>query len=216
MPCPIVGRAGRVFHVVNRAIQDQLLFRDFGEYLAFQQRMVWALEVEPTRLLAFCLMPNHWHLLLQPRPDLEVSRFVKWLTSTHAKNLRRWRGSEGRGAVYQSRYRISAVDTERYFYVATRYVERNAARGGLVERAEQWPFGSASEAPRLQGIQLATWPVPRPSSWLTYLNDAESPADLDFIRRRTRRNEPIGEPRLDAEGAMTLESPIAIPAFASE
>jgi putative transposase len=190
----IAGRAGRVYHVVNRAIEGQLLFRDFGEYLAFQHRLIRALTLVPTRLLAYCLMPNHWHLVVQPHTDEELTLFIRWLSMTHAKALRCWRGSPGRGAVYQSRYRASPVQTERYFYIVMRYVERNAARAGLVERAQDWLWSSASAAVALQGVQLAPWPLPRPRGWSAFLNEGESAADVEFIRLRTKRNEPIAQP----------------------
>jgi putative transposase len=198
----IAGRAGKVFHVVSRAIEGQLLFRNFGDYLAFKRLVARAVEVSRIRVLAYCFMPNHWHFILWPRSDDEVTRFVRWLAATHARALRRWRGSEGRGAVYQSRYRASALDTERYFYIAMRYVERNALRAGLVDKAEDWPWSSASGAALVPGLPLASWPLPRPRNWRAFVNAMEAPADVEFIRRRTERNEPIA--REDEEVALTL------------
>jgi putative transposase len=201
---PAAGTAGVVFHVVNRAIEGQLLFRDFGEYLAFLRLLARALERVPTRLLAYCLMPNHWHLVLWPTADGELTAFVRWLTAIHARNLHRWRGSEGRGAVYQSRFRASAVDTERYFYTAVRYVERNPIRGGLVARAEEWLWSSASPTTALQGIHLTTWPLTRPLGWSSFLNDEDAPAELALLRRRTHRNQGITQPH-------TTQADLAIP-----
>jgi len=197
---PIAGRADHVFHVVNRAVEGQLLFRDHGEYLAFKHLLVRALAVSPIRILAYCLMPNHWHFVLWPRTDEELTTFIRWLSMTHARALRRWRGTEGRGAVYQSRYRASVVETERYFYIGMRYVERNASRAGLVARAEEWPWSSASGAGRV-GIALAAWPLARPKKWTAFLNEGDSPADLEFIRCRTRRNQPIAQSSDDGEPA---------------
>ena len=199
---PIAGRAGHVFHVVNRAVEGQLLFRDHGEFLAFKHLLARAIAAAPIRVLAYCLMPNHWHFVVWPRTDEELTVFVRWLSMTHARSLRRWRGTEGRGAVYQSRYRASIVETERYFYIVMRYVERNASRAGLVSRPEEWPWSSASAAGRV-GIALAAWPLPRPKRWTAFLNEGDAPADLEFIRCRTRRNQPIAQPSDDNEQAET-------------
>jgi putative transposase len=188
---PSDGFGGTVFHAVNRATQDQLLFRDHGEFLAFQHLLARALVERPIRLLACCLMPNHWHMVLWPAADTEMAAFFHWLCGTHARALRRWRGTEGRGAVYQGPFRAVPVETETYFYRVIRYVERNALRAGLVDRAEAWPWSTASPVCRMQGIDLAPWPVERPRRWLEFVNDIEPVPDLDFIRDRTSRRKPI-------------------------
>jgi putative transposase len=213
---PVAGSAGVVFHVVNRAIQGQLLFSDFGEYLAFQRLLARALETVPTRLLAYCLMPNHWHFVLWPRIDGELTAFVRWLTKTHAQSLRHWRGTVGRGAVYQGRFKASGIDTDRYFYTAIRYVERNPVRAGLAATAEDWLWSSASETGQMQGIQLAKWPLPRPDRWSSIRNEVEPGRELEFIRQRTGRNEPLAQPhRREAALAVPDAERVAIPETAS-
>jgi len=72
-----------------------------------------------------------------------------------------------------------------------RYVERNARRAGLVERAEAWPWTSASPVSRMHGIELAPWPLARPKDWLQFVNEEEPIPDVDFIRDRTARRKPI-------------------------
>jgi len=177
---------------MNRAIRGQVLFGDVAEYLAFQHLLAHALSEVPTRLLAYCLMPNHWHMLLWPAADSELTAFVRWLTATHARRLHRWRGTTGTGAVYQSRFRAVPVENEGYFYRVARYVERNAVRAQLAERADGWPWCSASPAGRLHGIELAEWPVERPPNWLRFVNDEEPVGDVDFIRAQTACGDPIG------------------------
>ena len=187
------GSAGVVFHVVNRAVQGQLLFQDFGEYLAFRPLFVHALEIVPIQVFAYCLMPNHVHLLLSPSVDGQLGAFMKRLTSRHAQSLRRWRGTEGRGAMYQARFRASAVDNEDYFYTVARYIERNPVRAGLARQAEDWLWSSASPSGAMHGVELAEWPVPKPRNWHTILQDTESDKTLDFLRTRTRRGLPISD-----------------------
>src|SRR5690349_320974 len=92
---------GTTFHVVNRAIEGQLLFRDFGAYLAYMRLLARTLERVRVDMFGFCLMPNHVHFLLRPSGERDLVAFMQRLTSQHAMGLRRWTGTKGRGAVYQ-------------------------------------------------------------------------------------------------------------------
>ena len=185
------GRAGIVFHVMNRATQGQLLFRDHSEYLASHHLLARALVERPIRLLGYCFMPNHVHMVAWPSTDLQLTATMHWLFATHARALHRWRGTDGRGAIYQARFRAVPIQNETYLYRALRYVERNPVRGGMTDRAEAWPWSSASPVSRMHGIELAEWPVPKPADWLDFVNTPEPAPDLDFIRTCTAKGKPI-------------------------
>jgi putative transposase len=187
----ITGRAGVVFHVVNRATQGQLLFRNHGEYLAAHHLLARALIARPIRLLAYCFMPNHVHMMVWPSKDGELTATMHWLFATHARQLHRWRGTDGRGAIYQGRFRAVPVHSDRYLFSSGRYIERNPVRGGLTDRPESWPWSSASPVSRMHGIELADWPVPKPTDWLAFINQPDPTADLDFIRSCTAKGQPI-------------------------
>jgi putative transposase len=211
-PRPFGEIAQTTFHVVNRAIEGQLLFRDFGAYLAFIRLMSRALARVPIDMFAFCLMPNHWHLLLRPTAERDLVAFMQWLTSQHAMGVRRWTGTTGRGAVYQSRYWASAVHEQLYFCRVARYIERNPVRAGLADRTAGWLWSSASSVGPVQGITLAEWPVPRPCHWRSFVDGIESQQDLDYVRLRTRNRLPIGEPlELDALSATVEPGRPAVP-----
>jgi putative transposase len=206
---PTAGFAGATFHVVNRAIHRQLICRDFGEYLSFVHILRWSLHQSAVDLFAFSVMPNHFHLLVRPVGEKDLPIFMHRLQMTHALSLRRWRGTEGRGAVYQGRYRASRVHDESYFYRAARYVERNPVRAGLSERPDEWLWSSASPIAAVQGIRLATWPVPRPAGWTDFVNQVEPESDLAFIRRRFKRREPLIEADLEAATPATQPAGVA-------
>jgi putative transposase len=184
---------------MNRATRGQVLFRDPGDYLSFQALLARALEHKAMPLLGYCLMPNHWHMALWPSTDDHISRFVQWLSASHARRLHRKRGTSGCGAVYQSRFKAVPVHAETYFYRVLRYIERNAARADLCDRADDWAWSSASAQGRGMGIVIAEWPIPRPPHWLDFVNDHEPLADLDFIRTQTTARDPIGP--VDFRGA---------------
>jgi putative transposase len=195
---PSVEFPDSTYHVVNRAIYGQLLCRDFGEYLTFRRILAYALSQVPVDLYAYALMPNHWHLLVRAKSPKQLAAFIHLLSMIHGLELRRWRGSVGRGAVYQGRYWATVVHDDTYFYRVVRYVERNPVRAGLVDRASEWLWSSASPTGALQGIVLAEWPLPRPANWSAFVDEVEPARDLDFIRKCTRRGRRIIEPSTDA------------------
>ena len=118
-------------------------------------------------------MPNHWHFVLSSRVDGELSRFMHWLTTTHARRWQLAKGVDGQGAVYQGRFKAIPIETERHFLWVCRYVERNALRAGLVERAEDWRWGSLwrrhNAAAAADGPTLAAWPIVAPADWSTHV-----------------------------------------------
>src|SRR3989304_3100458 len=158
------AEGGYVYHVLNRANARMTIFEKDGDYEAFETVLLEAVERTETRLLAYCLMPNHWHLVVWPRKDGELSRFVGWLTLTHTQRWHAHRHSTGSGHVYQGRFKSFPTQEDEHFYTLARYVERNAQRANLVRRAEQWPWGSLARW--LRGSTedralLASWPLPR-------------------------------------------------------
>jgi putative transposase len=129
--------------------------------------------------------------------------FVQWLCAIHARRLHRKRDTAGCGAVYQSRFKAVPVHDETYFYRVIRYIERNAVRADLCDRADDWAWSSASAEGRGMGIVIADWPLVRPPHWLDFVNDNEPLADLNFIRMQTASREPIGPVGLhDADRAI--------------
>jgi putative transposase len=127
-----------VYHVINRGVGRMRLFRKPGDYEAFERVLGETLEMRPMRLLAYCLMPNHWHLVVWPQRDGDLAAFMQRLTITHA---RRWLANRrGRWArhVYQGRFKSFVIQRDEHLLTVARYVERNALRAGLVKRAELW------------------------------------------------------------------------------
>jgi putative transposase len=123
------------------------------------------------RIIAYCLMPNHWHLLLWPERAGELSRFLHRVTGMHASRRRRETSTTGQGAVYQSRFHAVGVGDTKHLFVVWRYIERNPLEAALVSRAEDWPWSSAAQAAgRSSELRLDDGPVARPAEWLTVVN----------------------------------------------
>jgi putative transposase len=186
------GMAGVVFHVLNRGVRRLRLFDRPGDYGAFLQVFREAQDRIPIRCLAYCLMPNHFHLVLWPRADEELSAFMAWLTATHSKRWHAWRRTAGTGHVYQGRFKAFPVSCDTHFLRLCRYVERNGLRAGLVSRAEYWPWSSLeARANDRCLISLAEWPLDRPADWidLVQLDAVEETVEL---RRAVTRGSPYG------------------------
>lgn len=171
------------------------LFLKEADFEAFERAIEQTLETRPMRILAYCLMSNHWHMVLWPESDGDLGAFMQKLTITHARNWQINRGRVGYGHLYQGRYKSFPVQNDEHFYQVVRYVERNALRADLVRRAENWRYSSLWR--RLKGTSedrkmLSDWPLARPRSWLQFVNQAQSDAELAAIRRSVQRGQPYG------------------------
>ena len=132
------------------------------------------------RIIAYCLMSNHWHFLLWPLEDLALSRFMHWLTGTHARRRRRWTNTVGEGAIYQARFWAQPIFDALHLLAAWRYIERNPVEAGLVTRAEKWPWSSASEVD-FEALKLDLGPVPKPGNWLEIVNAGYVDHLIDYL-----------------------------------
>jgi putative transposase len=171
-----------------------VIFQTKGDYYEFERVLIQALQRVPIRLLAYSAMPNHWHLLVWPRADHELPRFMHWLTMTHAQRWHQRHLSTGTGAVYQGRYKAIPIQSESHFLVACRYVERNPLRAGLVANAEDWRWSSIWRRRHscLDGI-VHECPTPLPERWMTFVNEPQTEQELHACREAVRRNLPLGD-----------------------
>lgn len=202
-----VAPGGVIFHCLNRGNDRRTLFDDDGDYAAFERVLEAALAAVPVRLLAYCLMPNHWHLVLWPRLDGELGRFMQRLTTTHVRRWHTHRHSGGRGHLYQGVYKSFPVQDDGHFLTVARYVERNPLRANLVDRAEDWRWGSLGRRSRGSAQDrglLGEWPVDRPAEWVATVNEPQSEAELSALRESLRRGRPFGGPAWQADAAARL------------
>lgn len=187
---------GLVYHVLNRAVARTRLFDKPADYDAFERVLAEAHERHPLRILSCCLMPNHWHFIVWPGRDGLLTDFFRWLTHTHTMRWHAHRHSSGTGHLYQGRFKSFPVQDERYLLTACRYVERNALRAGLVERAQDWRWCSAAKRlgePPPWLMPQRDWPVGVGDRWLALLNRPQTPAEEQALRQSIQRGQPYGD-----------------------
>jgi putative transposase len=170
------------------------LFDHPGDYRAFLRCLAEAHARVPVEVFAYCIMPNHFHLIVRPSEDSHLSDFMRLATMTHSKRWQAARGTVGLGGVYQGPYRRLPIQTERYFFSACRYVEANPLRARLVGRAEDWEWSSlAARGNNFSILKLADWPILQPEPWQQIVNAAVARPDLDQMRSCIRRSVPYGD-----------------------
>jgi len=185
-----VTTAGIVQHVMNRGNRRVTIFRQPADYEAFIALLLEAGCKFKVRLLAFCLMPNHWHLVVVAEEEGAISLYMRWLTGTHVRRYHKLYGLEGTGHLYQERYTSVLVQSDRHLLTVLRYVESNARRARLVSRAEDWPWSSLGVPDAVRSGLVADGPIPRPADWLERVN--QPLRGLAKVRECVVRGRPFG------------------------
>jgi putative transposase len=187
--------------VIARANGGGAVFRSRRDYVEFLELIEGAWERFGAPALAYCLMPNHVHLVLRPDEGDSISRWMQWLLTRHAMRLNKRRAAMG--AVWQPRFRGFPIEEDAHLLTVLRYVERNALRARLVERAEDWPWGSLAQRggrtspPWLAAVDLSP-------GWRDWVNEPQTAAELEAIRTSVNRGAPFGAEAWRAETAMAL------------
>ena len=201
-----IAPSGLIYHVTNCASGKLVMHRNDNDFAAFEHILIEAHQRQPMRILGYCVMGNHWHLVVWPSAEGQVSRFFNWMTLTHAVRWRVAHRSVGQGHLYRGRFKAFPVQRAKLPELL-RYVERNALSAGLVERAEAWRWGSlwAREkgSAELRGV-LRDSPVELPANWRKYVNQAISPKDLARLELSERREQPYGDDRWLAQTVARL------------
>jgi putative transposase len=191
---PRNATGGVIYHVLNRGNCKMRIFDKPGDYFAFLKVLEQARERTGMRILGYCLMPNHWHLILWPVADGDLSKFVGWVSTTHVRRWREHRDSAGEGHLYQGRFKSFPVEDDQHLLTVLRYVEANPLRAKKVKRAEAWEWSSLRD-PKAAGpapVALARWPVDRPRAWIETVNEVIAKPALDEIRLAVARGRPFG------------------------
>lgn len=185
----------QIYHVINRANGRLKIFEKDTDYRLFEELLEKAQKETAMRVLAYIVMPNHWHLVLQPREDGDLGTFMHRLTNAHTRHVRVSTRTIGYGHLYQGRYKSFLVSEDSYLLALIKYVERNPVRARFSSLCEDWQWGSAWR--RLKGTPqqqklLSESPTPLPKNYQTWINTSEKEENLEILRRSVNKGVPFG------------------------
>ena len=208
-----VASGGLAYHVLNHAVGRTTIFRKETDYEAFERVLEQVHQRLPVPILAYCLLSNHWHMVLWPRADGQLSEFLRLLTVTHTQRWHAHYHTAGSGPLYRGRFKSFPIQEDGHLLTVCRYVERNALRAGRAPRAEAWRWGSLwhrIEAKRAVPwlLPMGDWPVAPPRDWALRVNQAQTEQEVKALRLCVQRGTPFGDEtwRSLTAGRLALES----------
>jgi putative transposase len=189
----IVG-AGYPHHVIERGNNRERVFRDskdYDKYLSFLSKYSKEKEVA---VLAYCLMPNHIHLLVRPPGDEVLAKMMQGIALCYSKYFN---GANGRtGRLWECRYHSTVIDEDSYLWTVSKYIEKNPVRAGIVKRPEDYPYSSAkghifgTKDPLLKEPLLDKSEL---SEYRKFLRSEDDKKIIEEIRKQTRSGKPLGD-----------------------
>lgn len=190
-----VAVGGVVYHVINRSNGRVRIFDTSQEYAHFESLLLEGVELTGMRILAYTIMPNHWHLVLYPSKDGQMSEFMRWVTTTHVRQVRAKTGTIGSGHLYQNAYKSFPIGGDKYLVDVIRYVEQNPLRAHLVSKAEEWKWSSLFNRKRdteKSRTLLAPLPTELPVNYLESVNTILQEYSIKEIRHAISKGAPFG------------------------
>lgn len=180
------------YHVINRGNGRQQVFHKDGDYGAFIDVLLGARQRYGVKTLAWCLMPNHFHLLVQPEEAALLNKWIQWVMTTHVRRYHKHYGTSGH--LWQGRYKSFLVQDDEHLLTVLRYIEGNPVRAMLSPTAAHWPWSShqtrdsASEEQRPDPL-----PIAMPDNWSAFVDTPLTDAEIQKIRNSVNRQAPFGE-----------------------
>lgn len=203
-----IAKGNIVYHVLNRANGRLKIFKKPADFEAFEKILAEGIERFNMRLCGYCIMSNHWHLVLWPRHNGDLSAFMKWITVTHSHRWHTAHKTVGIGHLYQGRYKSFPVQDSVYYLTLLRYVESNPLRAELVKRSIDWPWSSlAIRCGEEKPMHLSDGPMPLPRRWKR-LVDGFADVPTDQIETCIQRGRPWGDEKwkLKTADQLSLQS----------
>jgi putative transposase len=190
-------QGGYAYHVINRGNGRATVFHKPQDYEAFLSLLSEAKKRHRVKIFGFCLMPNHFHLVVEPAHQTALSQFMQWLLTSHVRRYHKHYGSSGH--VWQGRFKSFAVQRDEHLITTLRYVLQNPVRAGLSETVREWPWSSAR---RRQLVDRS--PVDEEIRWSEQLESRLDELQVATIRECLNRQRPFGQSEWQTEMAVTF------------
>ncbi len=203
-----ITKGNIIYHALNRANGRLRIFKKPRDFEAYEEILAAGLDRFDMRMCGYCIMPNHWHLVLWPKADGDLSEFMRWVTQTHSQRWHASHGTVGIGHLYQGRYKSFPVQSNAHYLTLMRYVESNPLKAGLVEKAGQWAPSSLAirTGNNDKPITLCKSPVELPKQWHRMVNNIATidQGIMSKIERSIDRGSPLGDDKWIAQTAAEL------------
>jgi putative transposase len=202
-----ITNGGIVYHAMNRANGRLGIFKKPLDFIAFENILAAGIEQFSMRVCGYCIMSNHWHMLLWPPEDDTLSKFMHWVTVTHARRWHMAHGTTGIGHIYQNRFKSFPIQSNWRYLEALRYIEANPLAAGMVQNAADWPWSSFVQRinPEIdKPFQLDPGPVPLPENWAEIVNRAVDEEEIAELRNCMKKGCPYGEEEWKTKTAKEL------------
>jgi putative transposase len=190
---PRIDVGGEIYHIINRANARLQIFFKEEDYQLFESILHDAVEKYSMRVLAYCIMPNHFHLVLQPRKNGDLQKFMQWLTLTHTQRWHVQNRTIGSGSLYQGRYKSFLIQQDQHLLTVIRYVERNPLRAKLVKKLQNWKYSSSYyKLNLLKSSIVSASPVTLPVDYVHFLEQPLTATELEETRNSVNKGKPFG------------------------
>lgn len=203
-----ITKGGYLYHVINRSNGRLRIFRKPGDFMAFEKIIAEGLPRYDMRLCGYCIMGNHWHLLLWPTYDGDLSEFMQWLGVTHTNRWHAAHNTTGMGHVYQGRFKSFPLKGDQHYLSVLRYIEANPFRAKLAAKPQDWTYSSLAKRMGFakNDIKLTTGPTRLSRNWPEKVLDfAQYEQQTDEIRKCIKRGRPFGDKQWIEETAIQLQ-----------
>jgi len=207
---------GLLYHAINRGNDRRVVFSDDEDHHAFLESLGRTQLRYPFRLYGYCLMSNHFHLLLRPEPGVTISRILQSLTVAHTWRFHRRHRSTGH--VWQGRFKSPVVQDEGHFWAVLRYIEANPLRAKMVSDPadHRWSsylaHGEGRADPLLDSFpeweNLGPDEQSRRAAWRRKVKSVQPEEEVEAIRRSLRGGTPLGDPAWVESMAARLGRPL--------
>jgi putative transposase len=189
----IVG-AGYPHHIIERGNNRERVFIDSSDYEKYLFFLSKYSEEKEAPVLAYCLMPNHIHLLVRPSKEEALAKMMQAITLCYSKYFN---GENGRtGRLWECRYYSTVIDGDNYLWTVSKYIENNPLRAGMVKRPEDYPYSSAwahivGRKDPLLGEPL--FDKSQLDEYRRFIRSDEDKKITEEIRKQTRLGKPLGD-----------------------
>jgi len=128
------------YHCINRGVGKNTIFFDQEDYQGFADDVANIAKPYSIDLAAFCLMPNHWHIVLYCNDSRLMSEFFRKILNNHTRRHHTKYRTIGHGSIYQGRFKSFLIKDELVLNTICEYVLQNPLRADLVTKIEEWPW----------------------------------------------------------------------------